>query len=429
MVLLFSLTMITDKDIAQALKSKKTKPSKEWQNATLQRLRDISSENHVTDSTGMRISPRDAVASLASYFFPTSIMNSVALKTIGSLAAMCVIAVGTHAVVNGSTSENSFLYTLDRGFERAEIAFAKIGGKAYVAHKHLIHAEERATEIDALLRGEASASVSLRDVLIQTAYAQSVGANAQLSTRVQLLVDDCRDSLNKAVATLEEIADSASAKTRAELAIAIEMTSKNISQRLEAGMQASAEADIRPVVRRAVVAAKEAERKARTIQAQIEFETEASAEVNDEREKKDNSASVKENTETKDDVEIDLNTDVDVEADTSIDSKLDINTQGGLNLNLNTSSKRNSGGRATTEADANTEAESKIEASANADAREDAANENNSSSDSFDDTLNTEAETGVNVEADGNADIDSDSGAETHINTKVEDGNSLYINK
>lgn len=435
--------MTTDKDIAQALKTQKATPSKEWQDATIRCLRAVSSENPVTESAGMRTSLGDAKASLASYFIPPFTMNPVALKTIGSLAAVCVITAGTHVVADSATPENTFLYALDRGFERAEIALASIGGRASAAQRHLIHADERATEIDVLLRGEASASLSLRELFIETAHAQSVSANAQLNTHVALLVDDCRDSLTKAVDILEEIADSASTKARAELATAIEMTSKSVSQRLEASVQITTETDVRPVVRKAIDTAKDVERKARRIQARVEGEVEAGVEAEARSENDGADTSVKGtttiNSNTKGDtrsiIDVDTETAVETSAEVEIDvPAIEFDTNGGLDLNVGTRSKRRGGGGSTT-THTGTEAKSETNASATTesgeeDQRHSEDEENtgrNEDPQETDGSIDAEVRVDVEVEVESSTEIDIDtrSNIESQIDTNIQSDTSL----
>ncbi|PIQ76155.1 hypothetical protein COV83_04155 [Candidatus Peregrinibacteria bacterium CG11_big_fil_rev_8_21_14_0_20_49_14] len=277
------------------------------------------------------------------------------LKSIGSLTVACVLAVGTSAVADSATPENSVLYSIDRGFEKIELAFAGLSGNAAVAHKYLSLAEERALEIDVLLGGEASAPFAFSPLLIEVAYAQSIGANATLRAHIELLVEDCSYALQEAVNILEKIADSASATTRTKLAIAIETTSQSISQRLEASVQATAETDVRPVVSKGISTAKSIERQARNMQVQADSEVQAEAEVSQDHTMEDND----------DDSDKNSDTSIKVDIDTGL-PLVDIKNVGGLNMNLETgdNTQKNDSGvisETKTQQDTETSSESKQE--------------------------------------------------------------------
>ena len=316
--------MISDHDIAEALQSK-AKPSKQWQNQTLQRLRAVG----VAEQEGRRVF----------YFFSIHSMKTLAKTTIGSIAALCLLTTGAYVAANDASPNNAFLYTLDRSFEKLELMTASLGGDVTLAHRHLAHASERVEEIDVLLETSGSTQVSLRSLIVPTVHAQSAQAqiSAQVQAQINLLTEDFERSLNKAVEILEKIAKKTASRvseaTKTELAVAIEITAQALENRLQADVEATTEVNVQEdnatkktrravqsTLKRTVNSAKSAVKKAKSVQVEINNETmnndqeEEEEEMNNETMNND-----QEEEEEESEVEVEVEVEVDLDAGASAD--------------------------------------------------------------------------------------------------------------
>ncbi|MFH1444705.1 MAG: hypothetical protein ABIG34_04960 [Candidatus Peregrinibacteria bacterium] len=195
-----------DRDIEEALRGLRAKPSQEWQSRALAHLRSLASRDDVTQSEVERIQGQTVTWPFLS-LLPTLRMRN---KFIPILAVVVVLVVGMSigSLANSATPQSSF-YAIDRGLERVEIGIASLRGRPALARAYLQQADERVDEMVTIVGNDAANGLVLRDMLlIPQAYAAENGRGLTAEKRAMLkeLVEAFRASLQHSTRIMGELA-------------------------------------------------------------------------------------------------------------------------------------------------------------------------------------------------------------------------------
>ena len=203
----------TDHDIETALRALRATPTRAWQKKTISALRKAAEEDYVTQVQEDRIHLRRPVASFLSSF-PLFIMRKALVPSLVT-AAVLIGLVGIHSVADRATPQSPLLYSLDRAFERVELQFARLGGRASLASMHLAFAEERMEEIRVLLLSRGNESPLTKLFFIPKASAQEIDVDP-MDALIAELLKEYKASVQAATDILVNEEDGDTAKAIAE---------------------------------------------------------------------------------------------------------------------------------------------------------------------------------------------------------------------
>ncbi|OIO53492.1 hypothetical protein AUJ46_04810 [Candidatus Peregrinibacteria bacterium CG1_02_54_53] len=194
-----------DRDIEEALRGLRAKPSQEWQSRALAHLRSLASRDDVTQSKIERIQGQTATWPFLS-FLPTLRMRNTFIPVLAAVVLVVGMSIGSLA--NSATPQSSF-YSIDLALERVEIGIASLRGRPALAHAYLQQADERVDEMVTIVGNDAANNLVLRDILlIPQAYAAENGRGLTAEERAMLrgLVDAFRASLQHSTRIMGELA-------------------------------------------------------------------------------------------------------------------------------------------------------------------------------------------------------------------------------